>query len=105
MAIAPIRITGANATVPAPIGGLNTRDSVDLVPPTDAIRLDNFFPARSHVQVRNGYVDHVTSLPSTVQSLMVYNSGTASTMFAASGLISPTSPFSKNGCFLFLTIP
>ena len=85
MAIAPIRITGANATVPAPIGGLNTRDSVDLVPPTDAIRLDNFFPARSHVQVRNGYVDHVTSLPSTVQSLMVYNSGTASTMFAASG--------------------
>ena len=85
MAVAPNRITGTNATVPAPIGGLNTRDSVDLVPPTDAIRLDNFFPARSHVQVRNGYADHVTGLPSTVQSLMVYNSGSANTMFAASG--------------------
>jgi hypothetical protein len=85
MGTSPLRITGANATIPAPIGGLNTRDSVDLLPPTDAIRLDNFFPARSHVQVRNGYDDHVTGLPSTVQSLMVYNSGTANTMFAASG--------------------
>jgi len=85
MGLAPIRITGANATIPAPMGGLNTRDSVDMLPPTDAIRLDNFFPARSHVQVRNGYEDHVTGLPSTVQSLMVYNSGTANTMFAASG--------------------
>ena len=85
MGLAPLPVTGANATVPAPMGGLNTRDSVDMVPPTDAIRLDNFFPARSHVQVRNGYEDHVTGLPSTVQSLMVYNSGTANTMFAASG--------------------
>ena len=85
MATPPLSITGANATIPAPIGGLNTRDSVDLLPPTDAIRLDNFFPARSHVQVRNGYDDHATGLPSTVQSLMIYNSGTANTMFAASG--------------------
>ena len=85
MATSPLRITGANATIPAPIGGLNTRDSVDLLPPTDAILLDNFFPARSHVQVRNGYDDHVTGLPGAVQSLMVYNSGTANTMFAASG--------------------
>ena len=85
MATSPISMTGQSNAVPSPIGGLNTRDSVDLLPETDAIRLDNFFPARSHVQVRNGYDDHVTGLPSTVQSLMVYNSGTASTMFAASG--------------------
>lgn len=85
MATSPLAMTGQSNAVPAPIGGLNTRDSVDLLPETDAIRLENFFPARSHVQVRNGYDDHVTGLPSTVQSLMVYNSGTASTMFAASG--------------------
>ena len=85
MGLAPLPITGINATVPAPLGGLNTRDSVDMVPPTEAISLDNFFPARSHVQVRNGYEEHVTGLPSTVQSLMIFNSGTASTMFAASG--------------------
>jgi len=78
-------MTGQSNTVPAPIGGLNTRDSVDLLPETDAIRLDNFFPVSSHVQFRNGYDDHVTGLPSTIQSLMVYNSGTASTLFAASG--------------------
>ena len=85
MATGPLGATGVSNTVPAPIGGLNTRDSSDLLPETDAIRLENFFPARSHVQVRNGFDDHVTGLPSTVQSLMVYNSGTASTMFAASG--------------------
>lgn len=85
MGLSPLSLTGTNATVPAPIGGLNTRDSVDLVPPTDAILLDNFFPARSHVQVRNGFEEHVTGLPSSVESLMVYNSGSASTMFAASG--------------------
>jgi hypothetical protein len=85
MATSPVAMTAQSNAVPSPIGGLNTRDSVDLLPETDAIRLDNFFPARSHVQVRNGYDDHVTGLPSTVQSLMVYNSGTASTMFAASG--------------------
>tara|TARA_Y100000401_G_scaffold104624_1_gene96590 strand:- start:918 stop:2441 length:1524 start_codon:yes stop_codon:yes gene_type:complete len=85
MATSPLAMTGQSNAVPAPIGGLNTRDSVDLLPETDAIRLENFFPARSHVQVRNGYDDHVTGLPSTVQSLMVYNSGTTSTMFAASG--------------------
>jgi hypothetical protein len=85
MATSPVAMTAQSNAVPSPIGGLNTRDSVDLLPETDAIRLDNFFPARSHVQVRNGYDDHVTGLPSTVQSLMVYASGTTSTMFAASG--------------------
>ena len=82
MALGP---TASSATIPAPIGGLNTRDSVDLIPETDAIRLDNFFPARGHVQVRKGFDDHVTGLPAAVESLMVYSSGTANTMFAASG--------------------
>jgi hypothetical protein len=66
MATSPLAMTGQSNAIPAPIGGLNTRDSVDLLPETDAIRLENFFPARSHVQVRNGYDDHVTGLPSTV---------------------------------------
>ena len=49
MATSPLAMTGQSNAVPSPIGGLNTRDSVDLLPETDAIRLDNFFPARSHV--------------------------------------------------------
>ena len=35
--------TGESTSLAAPIGGLNTRDAVDLMPKTDAIRLDNFF--------------------------------------------------------------
>jgi len=35
--------TGESTTVPAPIGGLNTRDAPDMMEQSDAIRLDNFF--------------------------------------------------------------
>jgi len=77
--------TASSITVPAPIGGLNTRDAVDLMPETDAIRLDNFFPGRSFVTVRKGFDSHVTGLPSDVETLMPYNSGTTNTLFAASG--------------------
>ncbi len=42
-------------TVPAPVGGLNTRDSLNLMPPTDAVRLDNWNPGISALSVREGY--------------------------------------------------
>ena len=77
------RQTATNASVPAPIGGLNTRDAVDMVGETDALRLDNFFPGRSYVQVRSGFSSHATGLDSSVESLMTYNSGSANTMFGA----------------------
>jgi hypothetical protein len=32
------------ASVPAPVGGLNSRDSIDAMPPTDALIMSNFFP-------------------------------------------------------------
>ena len=77
--------TGESTTVPAPIGGLNTRDAVDMMPEQDAIRLDNFFPGSTDVSLRSGYTDHVTGLPSTIQSLMPYSSGATNKLFAASG--------------------
>ena len=42
-------------TVPAPVGGLNTRDSLNLMPATDAVRLDNWNPGISALSVREGY--------------------------------------------------
>ena len=33
-----------SVSIPAPFGGLNSRDSVDLMKPTDAIVMSNFFP-------------------------------------------------------------
>ena len=77
--------TGESTTVSAPIGSLNTRDAVDMMPEQDAIRLDNFFPGSTDVSVRNGYTSHATGLPSSVQSLMEYSSGATNKLFAASG--------------------
>ena len=44
----------ATHRIPAPIGGLNTRDALDAMPETDAIILDNLFPQTSWVEVRSG---------------------------------------------------
>ena len=82
--MAVFRPTGESTSQSAPIGGLNTRDAVDLMPQTDAIRLDNFFPGSTDVSLRKGFTNHVTGLPSTVQSLMSYRSPSANKLFAAS---------------------
>lgn len=72
-------------TVPAPIGGLNARDALASMPPTDAIKLDNWFPRATSVDLRNGYVKWATGLPANVETLMTYNNSTLSKLFAASG--------------------
>ena len=38
------RAKSRNYTLPAPIGGLNVRDSLDTMPETDAIVMDNYLP-------------------------------------------------------------
>ncbi|HEY6019678.1 MAG TPA: hypothetical protein VIY48_07185, partial [Candidatus Paceibacterota bacterium] len=68
----------------APVGGWNARDSISSMPSKDAVILDNFFCLPTSVTVRNGMTQHVTGLPSTVESLMVYE-GASTKMFAASG--------------------
>lgn len=71
--------------MPAPIGGLNARDSLAAMQPTDAVTLTNFFPAPTSVDLRKGYANWVTGIDSHVESLMVYNSATASKLFGAAG--------------------
>ena len=41
-------------SIPAPVGGVNARDALSNMPPTDAVILDNWFCANSYVAVRNG---------------------------------------------------
>lgn len=73
-------------SVPAPIGGLNARDSIADMPPTDAVVLENFFPYPSYLGVRKGSLEHVTGFASPVETLAEYlpQSGTQQ-LFAASG--------------------
>jgi hypothetical protein len=73
------------ASIPAPIGGLNARDSIAEMPPTDAVIMDNWFPKTTTVALRPGYISYTTGFASPVESLMTYRSATANKMFAASG--------------------
>lgn len=44
-----------NYTLPAPVGGLNVRDGLDMMSETDAIVMDNYYPAETKVCLRGGY--------------------------------------------------
>jgi hypothetical protein len=53
--------TSQIVSLPGPVGGWNTRDAIDSMPPEDAIQLDNMFPAIGRVELRGGYEDYVSS--------------------------------------------
>jgi hypothetical protein len=67
---------GVARQIPAPVGGLNARDSVANMPDSDALVLDNIFPERSWVEVRRGYTSHATGMTGAVETLMDYNGPT-----------------------------
>lgn len=70
----------ASTSIPAPIGGLNARDSVANMDSRDAVKLENWFPKTTSVDVRNGYLAWST-FTGVCQSIIVYNSGTATKVF------------------------
>ena len=47
--------TAKTASVPAPIGGWNARDSLANMNPTDAVQLVNWYPTPTDVTMRKGY--------------------------------------------------
>lgn len=73
------------ASTPAPIGGLNLRDSIADMEPTDAVILTNFNADRTSVDLRYGYTQWATGFPAAVESLMTYSGGATRKFFAASG--------------------
>ena len=77
------RTTNNVASLPAPVGGWNARDSLANMAPTDAVTLDNLFPGVSSVSLRGGYVKHATGMTGQVESLLVYSGGATDKMFAA----------------------
>lgn len=58
--------------LPAPVGGLNGRDSFAAMPPTDAFVLDNWFPNSTSVDVRGGTLDFATGMPGPVETMAAY---------------------------------
>lgn len=71
-------------SIPAPIGGLNARDSIADMPEKDAIILDNWFPTPTDIGTRNGYASWNTSMGAFyVESLMAFNGAASKKLFEA----------------------
>jgi hypothetical protein len=65
------------ALIPAPVGGLNTRDPISAMDPRDAPILNNLIPRQQGVELRKGYQEHssavtVSSVAQSVESIFVY---------------------------------
>jgi hypothetical protein len=73
------------ASVPAPVGGWNVRDSIANMDTLDAVQLTNLFPNVNNVILRPGYTKHATGLPGQVETLMGYSSGSTNELFACVG--------------------
>ena len=70
-------------SVPAPVGGWNTRDPEAKMSPTDAVWLENWWPTANEVQLRPGVETFATGLSLAVDSLMGYSAPAAAKLFAA----------------------
>lgn len=73
-------------SVPAPVGGLNARDSLAEMPATDALVLDNYVPGTTNVTLRLGSAPWATGITGRVNSLLEYRFATTNKMFAAAGV-------------------
>jgi hypothetical protein len=77
--------TAVTASVSAPIGGWNARDSIANMPPLDAVALNNFWPTPTDVQLRLGYSKYSTGITGQVNTLMNYAGVSTQKLFAAAG--------------------
>jgi len=102
--------TAKTASVPAPIGGWNARDSLANMSPTDAVQLVNWFPTPTDVTMRKGYT--VSSILTTstgvktISSITFVDTLATLTTATAHGLItgayvsiSGTTPAAYSGVF------
>lgn len=74
---APRRTAAAQVSnlfvVPAPVGGLNYRDPISNMAPTDALVLRNFIPKQTGAELRKGWQYHTQALEDPIVSVFSYN--------------------------------
>ncbi|WP_135210363.1 hypothetical protein [Vitreimonas flagellata] len=76
--------TAASDSWPAPTEGWDTETPAAELPPTRAIVFDNWIPHGVELEMRRGMDAHVTGIANQVETLMPWNGGAASKLFAAS---------------------
>ena len=81
----PKQNTAKTASIPAPIGGWNARDSLANMSPTDAVQLINWFPTPTDVTMRKGYsVASILTTSTGVKTISsITYSGTTATLTTA----------------------
>lgn len=78
------RKTASTADLPAPIGGLNTRDSLSMMPVTDAISLVNWLPQANGLTSRKGLTERTTGYSATPETVLSYKYGSNRKLITAS---------------------
>ena len=68
----PQQNTATTASLTAPVGGWNARDSLASMPPTDTVNLTNFWPTPTDVRLRNGWTKYSTGITGQVNTVMTY---------------------------------
>ena len=81
----PKKFSAKTASVPAPIGGWNGRDSLAQMAPTDAVQMVNWYPTPTDVTMRKGYTKSSTGITGAVNTLMNYPTTSGYKLFAAAG--------------------
>ena len=76
-------------SLPAPVGGLNDRDSIVGMKPNEAIGMENWWTYPTYIATRKGSTAWLTGLPGQVRSLMEYApiNGNSKLLAACSGNI------------------
>jgi hypothetical protein len=74
--------TALTASLPAPIGGWNARDSLAEMQPLDAVQMVNFYPTPTDVTLRKGYALTASGITGKVYSLMNYTKAVSYELFA-----------------------
>lgn len=82
----PANQRSTTVSVPAPVGGLNTRDSLSSMSEMDAIVLNNWYPDGSKLTIRKGASNHLTAMTSPVKSFITYTNATKTELFATTNL-------------------
>ena len=77
--------TAKTASVPAPLGGWNARDSIAEMNPLDAVQMLNFFPTPTDIQLRKGWTKKSTGITGQVDTIITYPTGSTYKLFAIAG--------------------
>jgi hypothetical protein len=79
----------SSASLPPPVGGWNTRESLADMPPHHAVIMDNWFPGTEKITVRRGNSAFSTGMSGNVESLIEYipTTGTGQLFAANAGNI------------------